>query len=183
MTQEEKAIHWIGLESYNQWSLHNAKGEKVSEYDSADEDQNEAKERLSGILELQEPGRYSLKAWKGKSRNAAASVYNFELKRQTQPVPQNFGGMSQQNISFEEMMQKAKALALAEMEEKQFKEDVLKRLSAIESDINDLKKVMEDLTDNDDENDESALDRLESVGTKLPNIMKGLDSMKGIFSK
>lgn len=182
MTQDN-AIQWIGLEEYNQWRLENAKGEKISEFDSAEEDSAAAVGRLEGVLALLESGRYVLKAWKGKNRNAAASTFSFEVKKQMQSQSHLFGGNHQQNISFSEMMEKAKALALAEMEENKFKQDVRKELLALRSDVEDLKKVLSDLTDDDDDNDESALDRLEGIGTKLPGIMKGLDSMKSIFAK
>ncbi|GGB98450.1 hypothetical protein [Dyadobacter sediminis] len=174
----DNAIQWIQAERFNQWRLNRGEDEKVSEYDSDNESEEEAVERLTNILRLQQPGKYVLKAYKGKGRQAAQSTYRFEI---TRPALSQPGSASHQNFDYQEIFEKAKALARAEFEEQAFKKEVLQRLDSLELEVEKIRKSILELNDEDEENDEDALERLSSVAQKLPGLAKGFDSMKGLF--
>lgn len=174
----ENAIAWLQAEKYNQWRLNRGEDEKVSEYDSEAESEEEAVERLITILKLQQPGKYTLKAYKGKSRQAAFSTFRFEILRpHVAPAHAN----SNSHPDYQEIFEKAKALARAEFEEQQFKKEVYERLVKLELEVEKIAKSVLELNDDDEDNDDDALTRLSSVASQLPTLAKGFDSMKGLF--
>jgi len=178
----DNAITWLQAENFNQWRLNRGEDEKVSEYVSDNESEDEALERLTHILRLQQPGKYCLRAYRGKSKQAAASTFRFEVFRADaiQPIAKQ-APAQQQSFDYQEIFEKAKAIARAEFEEQAFKKEVLTRLDKLETDFAAISKSVLELNDDDEDNDDDALARLSSVAAQLPTLAKGFDSMRGLF--
>lgn len=176
----EKAIQWLEREGFNQWILYRGEDEKVSSYDSENESVADGIERFTDIIDLQSTGKYVLKGYKGKSKQASAVTFRFEIK--PEPVAaaprQNFGS---ERFDPQALFDKAKEAALREFETAQWKKDVEKRLSALESAVEDIRKATLDLNDEDEDNDDSAIDRLSNGAAKLPGLIEGFNSMRGLL--
>jgi hypothetical protein len=177
----ERAISWLEKEGFNQWRLNRGEKEKVAEYTKSEETFEESIEKLRETLPLQAPGEYLLNAYKGHGKQAAKSTFRFVIQK-----PENnmsFPAARNENYSYNDILEAAKKLALAEMMEMEFKKNVLARLDALELDMKDIKKSLQEFTDDDDENDGDAVERLSNIGEKLPGLMKGLDSLGGFLQR
>lgn len=176
----EKAIQWLEREGFNQWILYRGEDEKVSSYDSENESVSEGVARFSDIIELQSTGKYVLKGYKGKSKQASAVTFRFEIK------PESVAAAPRQNFSPERfdpqaLFEKAKDAALREFQHDQWKKDVDKRLSVLEVAVEEIRKASIELNDNDEDNDDSAIERLTNGAAKLPGLIEGFKSMKGLL--
>ena len=177
----DAALEWLDIEGFNQWRLFRGDedGQKVSEFE-ASESQDEALARLRRILPIQSPGKYTLKGWKGKNRQAAQSIFTFDIK--PQPVMQSQSqGHSSRGIDMDEVYRKAEEQAFKRLEDLKWRESVDNRLTALEKTIEDIKKTILELHDDDEENDDDAFTRLTSAATKLPQLESGLNSLKGML--
>lgn len=174
----DAALEWLDIEGFNQWRLFRGDedGQKVSEFE-ASESQEEALARLRRILPIQSSGKYTLKGWKGKNRQAAQSIFTFEIK--AMPVQQHSSGS--RNYDLDEIRKEAERAAYIKYEGEQWRISVDKRLDALEKSIEDLKKSILELHDDDEENDGDAFERLTSVATKLPQLEQGMQSLKGML--
>lgn len=175
------AYEWLEREQFNQWRLNRGENEKVAEYVESDESIEDSLLRFQDIIKLQQPGSYMLNGYRGKGRQAAKAIFRFDI-----PSVNTVSTTTKMNspaFDYNELLQKAKDLALNQFREEQFKEDIKLRLTAIESDIKDLKKVIADLTDDNEDNDDNALAKLSTVGEKLPGLISGLSNLKGMILK
>lgn len=176
----DAAIEWLEIEGFDQWRLFrgDGDGQKVSEFESS-ESQEEALNRLRRILPLQSVGKYTLKGWKGKSRQAAQSLFTFDIK--PQPVIQAAPQGRAREVDFDELYRKAEEQAFKRLEDLKWRESVDSRLTLLEKGIEDLKKSMLELHDDNDDNDDDALERITNVAGKLPQIQNGLQSLRGML--
>jgi hypothetical protein len=185
MTADYAAI-WIGAERHNQWRLEKVEGtdvKKVSMHESDSESFQESLERLNQVLPILAPGKYQLKAWSGKSKQASQDIFEFEVKRSAQlPVNQSVGG-SGQPFNLEEYLEKARQAALVQFEFEQWKKELVKRVDALEKNFEDLAKSVQELHDDDDENDGDAFQRVTDIAGRLPKLTEGFKSMQGLFTK
>lgn len=178
----DAALEWLDIEGFNQWRLFRGDddGHKVSEFE-ASESQEEALARLRRILPIQSPGKYTLKGWKGKSRQAAQSIFTFEIKPQSAMHPVSQGQAGKQ-VDMDELYRKAEERAYLRLQAENWQKLVDKRLDDLEQGLADLKKTVLELHDDDDDNDQGALDRLTTVATKIPQLQQGLNSLKGMLN-
>jgi hypothetical protein len=178
----ELAADWLTRETLNCWDLRRGEKEKVSRFEAgAGEEYEESITRFRDISRMLAPGDYLLLGWKGKHKQAGQTSFRFEVAK---VVPANIlqnKTRHMQNDEYQEMLLKAKTLALAEFEEKQFKERVLKSIDDLSERVAVLEKSIAQLTDDDDDNDDDAIARLQVASEKLPGIVKGIQGMRGLF--
>lgn len=176
----DNAILWLQTERFNQWRLIRGdaggeKEEKVSEYSADEESEADAVDRLRNVLQLLQPGRYTLRGTIGRHKQAAASTFRFEISRQSiHPVQQP---PTVQN----ELFEKAMKLAREELAVEVFKKEVLTRLDNLEKRVAEISESVLDLNDDDEENDTGAIAKLTNVATQLPTLAKGFEAMRGLF--
>ncbi|WP_439582960.1 hypothetical protein [Dyadobacter bucti] len=177
----EKAIQWIEREKFNQWRLFRGDNDKVSEYDSGDESYEDSIDRLRDVLLLLYPGKYTLKGWVGKNKQAAQSSFIFDVKTpsvsQTSPMhPQS------QNFNPKEIFEQAEASALIKFQMEQWRKDVDKRLDKLESDVLEIAKSIKDLHNDDDDDDDDALDRMTGIAERIPKLASGMGALRGMLN-
>ncbi|WP_353720178.1 hypothetical protein [Dyadobacter sp. 676] len=176
----DNAILWLQAERFNQWRLIRGdaggeREEKVSEYSADEESEAEAVERLRNVLQLLQPGRYTLRGTVGRHKQAAASTFRFEITRQT-VTP-----MHQPQIDQNEMFERAMKLAREELAVETFKKEVLTRLDNLEKKVAEISEAVLDLNDDDEDNDSGAITKLTNVAAQLPTLAKGFETMRGLF--
>jgi len=176
----DAALQWLEIEGYNQWRLFRGEGEaqKVSEFESS-ENQEDALDRLRKILPLQSAGKYTLKGWRGKNRTAAQSIFTFDIK--PQPVMPLAQSGHSRSVDMDEVYRKAEEQAFKRLEDLKWRESVDKRLDALDKTVEDLRKTVLELHDDDDDNDHDALERITNVAGKIPQIQTGLNSLRGML--
>lgn len=176
----DAAIQWLEIEGFNQWRLFRGEGEaqKVSEFE-ASESQDEALGRLRQILPLQQPGKYTLKGWRGKNRQAAQSVFTFDIK--AMPVMAQSNLPAARNYDLEDIRREAEKAAFIKLEAEQWRRSVDEFMAWTKKEIEDIKKTILELHDDDEENDDDAFSRLTSAATKLPQLESGFNSLKGML--
>lgn len=176
----ENAILWLETEKFNQWRLVRGeaggeKEEKVSDYSADEESEEVAVDRLRQVLQLLQPGRYTLRGTVGKHKQAAASTFRFEINRHA-VTPTN-----QPHVDHNEMFERAMKLAREQLAVETFKNEVLTRLDNLEKKVAEISEAVLDLNDDDDENDSGAISKLTNVATQLPTLAKGFEAMRGLF--
>jgi hypothetical protein len=176
----ENAILWLETEKFNQWRLVRGeaggeKEEKVSDYSADDESEQAASDRLRQVLQLVQPGRYTLRGTVGKHKQAASSTFRFEVGRQMAPQ------IHQSNIDQNEMFERAMKLAREQLAVETFKNEVLARLDNLEKKVAEISESVLDLNDDDEDNDTGAIAKLTNVATQLPTLAKGFEAMRGLF--
>ena len=176
----ENAILWLQVERFNQWRLIRGeaggeKEEKVSEYSADDESEDAAVDRLRSVLQLLQPGRYTLRGTIGKHKQAASSSFRFEISRQT-VIPTH-----QPSMDPNEMFERAMKLAREELAVEVFKKEVLARLDNLEKKVAEFSESVLDLNDDDEDNDSGAISKLTNVAAQLPTLAKGFETMRGLF--
>jgi hypothetical protein len=177
----ELAAEWLTRETLNCWELRRGEKEKVSRFEAgAGEEYEESIERFRDISRMLAPGDYNLLGWKGKHKQAGQTSFRFEVPKVNSINPQN-KARSMDSHDYQDLMAKAKALALAELEEKLFKEKVLKSLQELDERLLSVEKSLAQLTDDDDDNDDDAIARIQAASEKLPGIVKGIQGMRGLF--
>ena len=178
----EKAVTWLEREGFNQWILTRGDEEKVSSYDSENESVSEGVERFRDIIELQQPGKFLLKGYKGKSKQASAMSFRFDIKPEiSNSAPRGFQG--NREFDAQAIFDKAEESALRKFEMNQWRKDIESKIAELRKDVSDLAQALKDLNDDEEDNDETALDRVSDVAEKLPNLMNGLQSLSGFLSK
>lgn len=178
---KENALEWLEREEFNQWRLERADdAEKIADYTSKDENIQEGRERLVKILELLEPGKYRLKAYKGNGKQASQDALRFEILKPTNSqTPQN---SKMNDAQLQALFDQAKKAALEEFRLEQYQKDTEKRFATLEKEIETLKNVIKDLHDDDPDNDDDALDKLSNFAAKVPDFANGFEAMKGMFT-
>lgn len=178
----EYAVQWLIEERFNQWRLFrdkNGADEKVSEYDSDNESETEAVERLQRILPLQQPGKYELRGYKGKSKQAAQSIFRFDIK--TPSASAVSANASQPAFDPEQWMKKAEEAAYAKLEFKNWQKEIEKRIDCLETSLKDVALSVKEFHDDDDENDGDAFSRITDVADKIPKLQGGLQALQGML--
>lgn len=167
----ENAIIWLSGQKFTRWRLYRGETEKekVDEFDEeeADSTPEEAAERLSRTLGLLSPGLYVLKGWKGKGRQAAQSVFRFNVDQRTHRTTMN----NSQSLDIQEIIRKAEEAAYTKLEAENWRKKVDERLDNIET-------LLKKLTDDDDDNDEDAIEKFTE---RVPQIANAFSSVKSLL--
>lgn len=178
----DAAIEWLEVEGFDNWRLFrgDADGQKVSDFESDKEDKQTALDRLRRILPLQSAGKYTLKGWNGKHKQAAQSHFIFDIRPQP-VVSQSQQSLGHRNHDIDEIRREAEKAAYLKLEAENWRKEVDKRLDALEKATSDIALSVKQLNDDDDENDLDALERITNVATKLPQLQSGLNAFKGML--
>jgi hypothetical protein len=175
----ENAIEWLETEQFNQWMLFRGDDEKVSSFEG-EESIQESIERFSKIVKLQMPGKYNLKAYKGKSKQASASSFRFDIKPEVH-APGSRTQSSGSGFNAQEMYDRAEQSAYNKFLLDRWRKDVDQNFDTLFKEIEGIKKSILELNDEYEDNDDNAMERISNVAQQVPGIAKGLEGLKGMF--
>jgi len=167
----ENAIEWLEENEFYRWRLFNSSGGKVQDYDpEKTENAAEAIDKLKKAFRLMAPGKYTLKGWQGKNRNAAQS--EFQFSKDKEQISKNTS-MDTGRETYEKGYQDA--LNYLRLEH---------RVEKLEELVNafreELKEIHDKLTDKDPKNDDDALTRLGKVASMAPDLASAFSSFKSL---
>lgn len=172
----DNAIEWLEENEFYRWRLFNSTGGKVQEFehDSDTEKAQQALELLRKTFRLMAPGKYVLKGWVGKNRNASQSEFNFT---KTAEPANNHMSQQAENNSLENVYNKGYQEA-----ERYLRLEY--RIKAIEDAVTAMKteltSIHKQLTDDDKGNDGDALERLGKMAGMAPDLANALSAFKSL---
>lgn len=172
----ESAIEWLSKKKFNFWRLETSTGTKVDDYDPDEGDADAAINELGDLLQMASPGKYILKGWNGKHKQAAQSNFAFEIPRQRAES----ASRANSPASMEELFLKARSEALREFTLQQTLKEMREDIDFLKKEFIEVKKM---LNDDDEENDDDAVSKLNSLTDKIPGLAAGFDSLKEMLSK
>ena len=165
-----KALDYFRHRNKPFWKLEKD-GKKIHEFQG--ETFQEAEEELANYLALLEPGRYTIKIKDSKAGEAGQGMLDFvipairEQNKFMAPTTQTGGG-----ATLTEMLNAAREQGKREAE-------IENRLANLEKAVAELTLELKKLTDDDDENDAPALEKISNLASSLPGLMSGLKSLTG----
>jgi len=167
----DNAIEWLEENEFYRWRLFNSSNGKVQDYDPATtENAQEAIDKLKKAFRLMAPGKYTLKGWQGKNRNAAQSEFMFAKEKESTSKTMN---LDTNRETYEKGYQDAiNYLRLEHRVEKL--EDLVNNFR------DELKEVHAKLTDNDPENDGDALSKLGKMASMAPDLASAFNAFKSL---
>ncbi|KAB7728429.1 hypothetical protein F5984_18840 [Rudanella paleaurantiibacter] len=165
----EQALTYFRLRSKPYWCLERD-GKKIHEFDGTDLAQSE--NELTEYLQLLNTGRYTLKVRESKNGQAGQGQYEFTIGAKPRPTT----AQPAQNMGISAADLDTYKKELREQIEKELRQEM--RLQALEDSIIEIRNQLKKLTDDDDENDESAIDRMTDVVSKMPGLLSGLKGLK-----
>lgn len=171
----DSAVEWLSKKKFNFWRLETSTGTKVDDYDPEEGDADAAISELGDLLQMASPGKYILKGWNGKHKQAAQSNFAFEIPRQRAET----SSRANSSTSMEELFLKAKSEAYKEYQLQQTLKEMREDIDFLKKEFIEVKKM---LNDEDPENDEDAVSKLNSLTEKIPGLAAGFDSLKEMLS-
>lgn len=171
MSDLDKLERLISQTSATSWRIESKDGRKRAEHEG--ENVQEAIHALQDRYEHLSPGRYTLKYRRaGKTANSADHE-DFEVLKQNQAMQTNNSHHAQQNYQnpYAEYADLLRRLIELELKFHYFEKDIEKRFT-------DLEKVFKDLSDDDPDNDESAMDKFGKILETAPKITSAIKSFR-----
>jgi hypothetical protein len=150
------------------WTLYDSKDKKVADFSGDSADGIQEFEKFYGMLS---DGKYRLCVHKSERLDRGCNSLNFTKNNAMAGTqsPANFGGHS--DFLLQLVAQNAEYKVTIKYQDE--------RLSKLEKQVEELRKAIIDLNDDDEENDESALSKLTS---NFGDIAKMAGNAKSLFS-